>query len=144
LCITQTFILIFSKDLEKKNNKSVNRIKHAAKEAGASSRLISLWVDVDYTTVSNWSSNKYQPNDDNLNQIGELLQKDNRDLLEIQGRIDTGLAKALEQELKRLHKEEGMPYEIEQLDKKKGKSVKVNNPELIKSLREFAEGYKKS
>lgn len=129
--------------MEKKSSKSVNRIKHAAKEAGASSRLISLWVDVDYTTVSNWSSNKYQPNDDNLNQIGELLQKDNRDLLEPQGRIDTGLAKALENELQRLHKEEGMPYEVEQFDKKKGKSVKVNNPELIKKLKEFAEGYRK-
>ncbi|RYE37699.1 MAG: hypothetical protein EOP48_28295 [Sphingobacteriales bacterium] len=129
--------------MEKKHNKSVNRIKQAAKETGASSRLISLWVDVDYTTVSNWSSNKYQPNDENLNQIGELLEKDNRDLLEPQGRSDTGLAKALEQELKRLHKEEGIPYEIEQFDKKKGVNVKVNNPELIKRLKEFAEGFKK-
>ncbi|MET4081551.1 hypothetical protein ABIB40_001500 [Pedobacter sp. UYP30] len=128
--------------MEKKSNKSINTIKNAAKEAGASSRLISLWVDVDYTTVSNWSSNKYQPNDDNLNQIGELLQKDNRDLLESQGRLDTGLAKALEKELKRLHKEGGLPYEVEKLDKKKGINVKVNNPELIRRLREFAEKYK--
>lgn len=125
-----------------KRNKTVNRIKHAAKEAGASSRLISLWVDVDYTTVSNWSSNKYQPNDDNLNQIGELLQKDNRDLLEPQGRVDTGLAKALEQELKRLNKEEGIPYEIEQTDIKKRVNIKVNNPELIKRLKVFAEAFK--
>ncbi|TBO42245.1 hypothetical protein [Pedobacter kyonggii] len=130
--------------MEKKNSKSVNRIKQVAKEKGASSRLISLWVDVDYTTVSNWSSNKYQPSDEKLNQIGELLQKDNRDLLEPQGRVDTGLAKALEQELKRLHQEEGIPYEIEKLDKKKSVSVKVNNPELVKRLREFAEGYRKN
>lgn len=123
--------------------RNTNKIKIVAKEAGASSRLISLWVDVDYTTVSSWSSNKFQPNDENLNQIGELLQKDNRDLLEPQGRVDTGLAKALEQELKRLHKEEGIPYEVEKLDHKKGVSVKVNNPELAKRLREFAEGYKK-
>lgn len=124
--------------MEKKNSKSVNRIKKVAKENGASSRLISLWVDVDYTTVSNWSSNKYQPSDEKLNQIGELLQKDTRDLLEPQGRIDTGLAATLEKELKRLNKEEGIPYEIEKFDKKKRVNVKVNNPELIKRLRDFA------
>lgn len=127
--------------VEKKSIKSVNRIKQAAKEIGASSRLISLWVDVDYTTVSNWSSNKYQPNDDNLNQIGELLETDNRDLLEPQGRVNTGLTKALEKELQRLHREEGLPYEVEKLDKKKGINVKVNNPDLIKRLREFAKKY---
>jgi hypothetical protein len=125
-----------------KGSQTINRIKQAAKEVGASSRLVSLWVDVDYTTVSSWSSNKFQPNDENLNQIGELLQKDNRDLLEPQGRVNTGLAKALEEELRRLHKIEGIPYEIEKLDAKKGKNVKVNNPELIKALKEFAEVYK--
>ena len=125
--------------MEKKNSKSLNRIKQVAREKGVSSRLISLWVDVDYTTVSNWSSNKYQPSGEKLNQIGELLQKDNRDLLEPQGRVDTGLAKALEQELKRLHNEEGMAYEVEKLDKKKSANVKVNNPDLVKRLREFAE-----
>jgi len=132
----QTFLYFFY--LNKKDNKPLNRIKQIAKDVGASSRLISLWVDVDYTTVSRWSSNMYQPNDENLNKIGELLQKDNRDLLEPQGRIDTGLAAALENELKRLNKQEGIPYEIEKFDKKKGVNVKVNNPELVKRLREFA------
>jgi len=126
-----------------KDSSNINRIKDATKEAGASSRLISLWVDVDYTTVSGWNSNTSQPSHENLNQIGELLQKDNRDLLEPQGRVNTGLAKALEEELRRLHKIEGIPYEIEKLDAKKGKNVKVNNPELIKKLQEFAEEYKK-
>ncbi|MGN7986121.1 hypothetical protein ACTJKC_02215 [Pedobacter sp. 22226] len=126
-----------------KESTSINQIKLITKKVGVSSRLVSLWVDVDYTTVSSWNSNTSQPNHEKLNQIGELLQKDNRDLLEPQGRIDTGLAKALEQELKRLHKKEGIPYEIEKLDKKKGVSIKVNNPELVKRLREFAEGYKK-
>lgn len=126
-----------------KRTKNVNQIKKIAKEIGASSRLISLWVDVDYTTVSGWNSNTSQPSYENLNEIGELLEQDNRDLLEPQGRIDTGLAKALEQELKRLHKEEGIPYEVEKLDKK-GVSVRVNNPELVKRLREFAEGYRKN
>jgi len=122
---------------------NINQIKDVAKKAGASSRLISLWVDVDYTTVSGWNSNTSQPSYDNLNEVGKLLQVDNRDLLAGQGRKNTGLTKALEQELKRLHKEEGLPYEVEKLDKKKGKNVKVNNPELIKRLKEFAEGHRK-
>jgi hypothetical protein len=131
-------------DKKAKARRSVNRIKKVTKEAGASSRLVSLWVDVDYTTVSNWSSNKYQPNDENLNQIGELLQIDNRELLEPQGRVSTGLAKALQGELRRLHKVEGLPYEIEKFDTKKGKNVKVNNPELIKRLKRFAEVFNKT
>lgn len=120
-----------------------NKIKEVTKVAGASQRLVALMLDVNYTTVSSWNSNTTQPSEENLDQIGELLQRDNRDLLEPQGRVDTGLAKALEQELKRLHKEEGIPYEVEKLDKKKGVNVKVNNPELVKRLREFAERYKK-
>lgn len=120
-----------------------NKIKEVTKFAGASQRLVALMLDVNYTTVSSWNSNTTQPSEENLDQIGELLQRDNRDLLEPQGRVDTGLAKALEQELKRLHKEEGIPYEVERLDNKKGVIVKVNNPELVKRLREFAEGYKK-
>jgi len=111
--------------------------------SGASQRLVSLWLDVNYTTVSSWNSNSTQPEEDNLNKIGELVEEDNRMLLEPQGRVNTGLAEAMERELKRLHKEEGLPYEVEKLDTKKGKSVKVNNPELIKRLKEFAEGYKK-
>jgi hypothetical protein len=124
------------------NKKSSNRIKQVAKDVGASSRLISLWVDVDYTTVSSWNSNNFQPTDDNLNQIGEWLVKDNRDLLEPQGRINTGLAKALEEELNRLHKIEGLPYEVEHFDEKKGKVVMVNNPMLIAALKKFAKEYK--
>lgn len=124
-----------------KESRNVNRIKDVAKQLGASSRLISLWVNVDYTTVSGWNSNTSQPSHENLDQIGELLQKDNRELLEPQNRVNTGLAKALEQELQRLRKVEGTPYEIEKLDLKKGKSVKVNNPELIKALKKFAEKY---
>lgn len=123
------------------NSSHINRIKEATKESGASSRLISLWLDVVYTTVSSWNSNTSQPTQENLNQIGELLQKDNRDLLEPHGRINTGLAEALEKELRRLHKVEGIPYEIEKPDTKNGVKVKVNNPELIKKLKEFAYKY---
>jgi len=120
-----------------------NRIKEVTKVAGASQRLVALMLDVNYTIVSSWNSNTTQPSEENLDQIGELLQRDNRDPLEPQGRVDTGLAKALEQELKRLHKEEGIPYEVEKLDQRKGTKVKVNNPELVKRLREFAGYFKR-
>ncbi|WP_316851563.1 hypothetical protein [Pedobacter agri] len=123
--------------------KQQNRIKKETKALGVSQRLITLMLDVHYTTVSSWNSNTSQPSEANLDQIGKLLQKDNRDLLEPQGRVNTGLANALESELKRLHKDGGIPYEVEKLDKKRGVSVKVNNPELVKRLREFAEGYEK-
>lgn len=118
-----------------------NKIKEVTKVAGASQRLVALMLDVNYTTVSSWNSNTTQPSEENLNLIGELLQRDNRDLLEPQGRVDTGLAKALEQELKRLHKEERIPYEVDKLDKK-GVSVRANNPELVKKLKEFADSYR--
>jgi len=121
-----------------------NKIKEVTKVAGASQRLVSLMLDVNYTTVSSWNSNTTQPSEENLDRIGELLQRDNRDLLEPQGRVNTGLAKALEQKLKTLHNEEGIPYEIEKFDNNKGVNVKVNNPELVKRLREFAEGYRKN
>lgn len=124
-------------------NKIVNRIKSIANDKGVSSRLLSLWVNVDYTTVSQWNSNTYQPNSDKLNMIGELLQVDNKELLESQNRIDTGLAAALQKELVRLNKIEKIPYEIDKINEKTGKTIKVNNPELIKALKEYAKKYEK-
>lgn len=118
-----------------------NRIKEAVIEAGASQRLVSLWLDVNYTSISPWNTNKSQPEEENLDKIGELLEEDNRMLLEPQGRVKTGLAKALQAELERLTKE-GIPYEVEQFSETKGKYVKVNNPKLIKALKNFATEYK--
>ncbi len=126
------------------DKKIINKIKSITNDKGISSRLVSLWVNVDYTTVSQWNSNNYQPNSDKLNKIGELLEVDNRDLFEPQNRIDTGLAKALQEELDRLNKSENIPYEIEQINETTGKSNKVNNPKLIKALKEFANNYKES
>ena len=126
------------------DKKIINKIKSITNDKGISSRLVSLWVNVDYTTVSQWNSNNYQPNSDKLNKIGELLEVDNRDLFEPQNRIDTGLAKALQEELDRLNKSENIPYETEQINETTGKSNKVNNPKLIKALKEFANNYKES
>lgn len=120
-----------------------NRIKSVANNKGASSRLLSLWVNVDYSTVSQWNSNTYQPTSDKLNMIGELLQVDNKELLEPQNRLDTGLAEALQNELVRLNKIEKIPYEIEKINEKTGETIKVNNPTLIKLLKEFAKKHEK-
>lgn len=117
----------------------INIIKETSKSSGVSPRLISLWLNVKYTTVSSWNSNTSQPNEENLNDIGELLEKDNRLLLASNSRVNTGLALALEKELKRLHTEEKLPYEIKQKDSQ----VVTNNPELMKLLRKFADNYKK-
>lgn len=125
-------------------NPKLNRIKNALKVAGASQRLVCLWLDVDYTSISSWNSNKVQPNNDNLNKLGELLEIDNRELFESQGRFKTGLAKALELELVRINKEESIPFEIEKFDSVKKKNIWVNNPELIKRLKKYAVTYKKT
>jgi len=129
----------------KKNNTVIqkNRIKEIVKASGASQRLVAIWLDVNYTTVSSWNSNTTQPEAENLNSIGELVEVDNRMLYEPQGRTNTGFAKSLESELQRLNKIEGIPLEVEKFDKKRGIVVKVNNPELLKKLREFANGLKK-
>lgn len=123
--------------------KNINKIKLVTIEKGISSRLLSLWVNVDYTTVSQWNSNNYQPSSDKLNKIGELLEVDNRELLEPQNRVDTGFAKALQNELERLHKEEKMPYEVEKRNSITGKIIRVNNPKLIKALKNFTKKYYK-
>lgn len=118
-----------------------NNIKDTTKTVGVSARLISLWTNVAYTTVSSWNSNIYQPSNDNLNEIGELFEKDSRLLLKPNDRKNTGLAHALEKELQRLISEEKVSYVIEQ--EVNGVKTKTNNPILIQALRSYADKYKK-
>lgn len=118
-----------------------NNIKDTSKSFEISARLISLWTNVTYSTVSSWNSNVYQPSKENLHEIGELFQIDSRLLLKSDNRINTGLAHALEQELKRLVKEENMPYVLEK--EVNGSIIRINNPALIKALKDFAEKYNK-
>lgn len=117
-----------------------NNIKDTTKTSGVSARLISLWTNVAYSTVSSWNSNIYQPSKDNLNEIGELFEKDSRLLLKSDNRTNTGLAQALEKELRRLISEENVSYVIEQ--EVEGVKSKINNPALIQALKDFADKYK--
>ncbi|GEM_PF-478292 len=140
----------------------INRISDELKRLKISNFLISIWTGVHIKTVSYWRSNNIQPSEENLNQLGELFERENA-LLKVAGqtRRNTGLAKALDQELKRLMKIEKIPFEVE-VDKevKKGeaksesdagaddtqskKSTKTINPLLVKKIKAFAEEYKKN
>lgn len=140
----------------------INRISDELKRLKISNFLISIWTGVHIKTVSYWRSNNIQPSEENLNQLGELFERENA-LLKVSGqtRRNTGLAKALDQELKRLMKIEKIPFEVEaNKDVKKGeaksesdaeaddtkskKSTKTINPLLVKKIKAFAEEYKKN
>ena len=128
---------------KRKRTKLTNRIKSETQKAGASTRLLAIFLDVKYTTVSKWNGNTTQPTRGNADAIGELLEKDYRDLWEPQGSSVTGLAKAANAELERLNKEKKIPYVIDSIDKETGEKVKVNNPVLVKAIRDFVAKYKK-
>lgn len=136
----------------------INRISDELKRLKISNFLISIWTGVHIKTVSYWRSNNIQPSEENLNQLGELFERENA-LLKVAGqtRRNTGLAKALDQELKRLMKIEKIPFEIETNnsseksdidsgadDTQSKKSTKTINPLLVKKIKAFAEEYKKS
>lgn len=115
-----------------------NRIKDVIKEENVSAILVGLWTDVNKATVSAWNSNTSQPNDINLDKVGELFEIDNRMLYKPDQRVKTGLAQALQQELNRLTKIEKIPLYIDVMDSKTGKYIKMNNPLLVKALKDYA------
>ncbi|MEC4114775.1 hypothetical protein VSO92_11755 [Myroides pelagicus] len=127
---------------QKDDVKLKNRLKDIIKEEKVSAILVGLWADVNKATVSAWNSNTSQPNDINLNKVGELFEIDNRMLLQADNRVKTGLAQALQEELNRLTKIEGIPTYINSIDNVSGNNVKMNNPILVKALKDFAENYK--
>lgn len=127
---------------DKSEIKLNNRIKEVLQEEKVSAILVGLWADVNKATVSAWNSNTSQPTNSNLDLIGELFEIDNRMLFEPNHRKKTGLAKALQMELNRLIKHEGISVYIEVIDEKTGKKVKRNNKLLVDALHQFAKEYK--
>lgn len=144
-----------------KNAVKTNLVDEYIKNYKVSNQLIAIWTEVNYSQVSSWRSNASQPSEENLNQLGELFERENA-LLKVAGqtRRNTGLAKALDQELKRLMKIEKIPFEVEadkevKKDEAKSesdagaddtqskKSTKTINPLLVKKIKAFAEEYKK-
>lgn len=141
-----------------KNAVKTNLVDEYIKNYKVSNQLIAIWTEVNYSQVSSWRSNASQPSEENLNQLGELFEKDNA-LLKInhQTRRNTGLAKALDEELKRLMKIEKIPFEIKTKNSndksdndseadstQSKKSTKTINPLLVKKIKAFAEEYKKN
>jgi transcriptional regulator with XRE-family HTH domain len=121
-------------------SKKINDIAKAIKNSPLQVAALALYLDVDDTTISKWNSNISQPSLKRLNEVGEILEVDNKELLSPQSRKQTGLAAALQGEYKRLLSI-GLTKKVTVNDDNGG-SREVNNPEMVKRLREFAEGYK--
>ncbi|WP_291076092.1 hypothetical protein [Empedobacter sp. UBA6322] len=122
-------------------SKKINKIKEAIKDSSLQVVALSLYLDLDDTTISKWNSNISQPSLKRLNELGEILEVDNIDLLQSNPRKFTGLATALQNEYKRLLKA-GLPTKI-QLSDVNGDTKEINNPEFVKALQEFVCNYRK-
>jgi len=121
--------------------KKLNNIKDATRDAKTTSIILTLLLDVNKSTISNWNSNKAQPSLNTINEIGAFLEISNSDLLISENRKNTGLAKATTQEYKRLLKE-GVSRTVPAKDKN-GKYKEINNPKMVKALRNFVARYRK-
>ncbi|MGO4876553.1 hypothetical protein ACEN2P_08120 [Pedobacter psychrotolerans] len=117
-------------------SKKINNIAKAIKDSPLQVAALALYLDVDDTTISKWNSNIAQPSLKRLNEVGEILEVDNRELLSSQPRKQTGLAAALQVEYKRLLSI-GFTKKVIIKDDNGG-NKEVNNPEMVKRLREFA------
>lgn len=126
--------------IKAKNAKVINRIVHELKQRKISNQLVSIWTNVYIKTVSSWRSNTSQPSYDNLDDLADLLEIDNRLLFASRKRNNTGLAEALEKELKRLVTEENIPNVLE---KKVGDTItRTNNPILIQALKAYTQKFR--
>lgn len=124
----------------------LNLIDEQIKKYKISNQIVAIWTGVNYLQVSNWRNNTSQPSKENMSQLGELFEIDESLLKISHSRRPTGLAKALDTELKRLIKIENIAFDIEKEidDVKSGgkKIVRIINPELISKINLFAEEFK--
>ncbi|RBQ02195.1 hypothetical protein [Pedobacter miscanthi] len=118
----------------------INNIAKSVKNSPLQVAALALYLDVDDTTISKWNSNIAQPSLKRLNELGEILEVDNKELLTSQSRKQTGLPAALQSEYKRLLAT-GLTKKIKVTDSEGGYK-EVNNPEMVTKLREFVNNYK--
>lgn len=123
-------------------SKKINNIKKELGKTSLSVAALALYLDVNESTVSKWNSNIEEPAIKSLDSIGEVLEVNNSKLLHDNNREKSGLADAIQLKYKELLKEK-VPKKIESKDAK-GNKIMVNNPEMVKALREFVERYKKT
>ncbi|RZK43378.1 MAG: XRE family transcriptional regulator [Pedobacter sp.] len=119
----------------------VNKIKDVLKSSKLQVAALALYLDMDDTTISKWNSNIVQPSLNRLDEIGEILELDNRELLLPSNRVKTGLADALQKEYKRLLFT-GLTKKVMVKDES-GNIKEINNPEMVLALREFVNNRKK-
>lgn len=121
-------------------SKKINNIKEAIKKSQLQVIALSLYLDVDDTTISKWNSNTAQPSLKRLDEVGEILEVNNIELIQSTARQSTGLADSLQKEYKRLLKT-GMPVKVKAADDNGGLK-EINNPEFVKALQEFVAKYR--
>ena len=118
-------------------SKKINDIAKAIKNSPLQVAALALYLDVDDTTISKWNSNIAQPSLKRLDEVGKILEIDNKELVSSQPRKQTGLAEALQKEYKRLLAN-GVTKKIIVKDEN-GNTKEVNNPKMVEALREFVE-----
>lgn len=123
-------------------SKKINNIKKELGKTSLSVTALALYLDVNESTVSKWNSNIEEPAIKSLDNIGEVLEVDNSKLFHDNNREKSGLADAIQLKYKELVKKK-LPKKIESKDAK-GNRIMVNNPEMVKALRDFVEEYKNS
>ena len=116
-------------------SKKINDISKAIKNSPLQVSALALYLDIDDTTISKWNSNLAQPSLKRLNEVGEILELDNKELISSQQRTQSGLAAALQIEYKRLLAS-GIAKKVIIKDQD-GNPKEVNNPEMVLALREF-------
>lgn len=120
--------------------KKLNNIKIKTKEAGATSVLLSVLLDVNSSTVSGWNSNSTQPSLVIVDELADFLEFSNSEFIVSTKRYKTGLAKATQKEYKRLI-DSGVVQKVPSND---GNGTEMNNPILVKAIRDFVSEYKKN
>nr|WP_317633179.1 helix-turn-helix transcriptional regulator [uncultured Flavobacterium sp.] len=124
------------------NNKIVkNRIKEVAVQKGVSNLLIALKCNVHYTTVSQWFSNRQQPNLENTIKLLQLLEVNFTDIIIYENQsLDTGLGRILENEYKELVKK--YPLKVELADSRKKTKEQIYNPIIVEALEKIEKQHK--
>ncbi|MCX3265627.1 transcriptional regulator [Pedobacter agri] len=121
--------------------KKLNNIKGQLKTTKLRVATLALVLDIDDTTLSKWNSNIVQPSLNRIDEIGQILEVDNKDLLTSQNRDIKGIADALQFEYNRLI-DVGLTKKITITDNE-GNNKQVNNPIMVKALKEFVEKFGK-
>lgn len=120
-----------------------NRLREVAKEKGVSPHLIAILLNVHYTTVSQWINNHYQPNNNNISKLLDLLEVNYNDLIVVDSRTNVrGIGNAIQKRLDELTKEEKIPLYTTTVSKVTNRPVKKFNTKIVKELKELEKKYK--